>query len=212
MNDVNRTSAATPDVDLESMSTQEANEFVSRRLWTEEEYFELENQRRMEYSQGAIEVLPVATETHQDITIFCFDALRAFTRAHAPGKVSFSGIRIRVREGEFREPDVAYMKAENAHRRHDKFWEGADLLMETVSPDPKDRVRDLEQKPRDYAEAHIPEYWIIDPQEQKILVLTLEGDTYRVHGEYTKGMRATSVLLPGFAVSVDEVFAQKASA
>jgi hypothetical protein len=40
-----------------------------------------------------------------------------------------------------------------------------------------------------------------------ILVLTLDGSAYRVHGEFARGATATSLLLPGFTVSVDAVFA-----
>ena len=39
------------------------------------------------------------------------------------------------------------------------------------------------------------------------MVLTLDGTAYRVHGEFGAGMTVTSVLLPGFAVAVDEVLA-----
>jgi Uma2 family endonuclease len=52
--------------------------------------------------------------------------------------------------------------------------------MEVVSPD--DPGRDLETKRREYAQARIPEYWIIDPRTNEILVLTLgeSGTTYGV--------------------------------
>jgi Uma2 family endonuclease len=99
------------------------------------------------------------------------------------------------------------MKAEHAHRRHEKYWDGADLVVEVVSADPKDRKRDLEVKPREYARAGISEYWIIDPEQRQIRVLILQGRTYKLHGEFVPGMQATSVLLPGFAVFVDDVLA-----
>jgi hypothetical protein len=38
-------------------------------------------------------------------------------------------------------------------------------------------------------------------------VLTLDGQTYRTHGEFGRGAVATSVLFPGVSVSVDAVFA-----
>ena len=44
---------------------------------------------------------------------------------------------------------------------------------------------------------------------QKITVLTLDGDSYAVHGEFAPGEQATSRLLPGFAVAVAETFAAK---
>src|SRR5262249_38181731 len=141
---------------------------------------------------------------------FLFTMLCAFTEVHAPGVVLFSGMKVRLQKGaraRFRDPDVLYMKAEHARRRHEKFWDRADLVMEVVSPDPKDRERDLEVKPREYARAGISEYWIIDPEQRQIRVLTLEGRTYKLHGDFGPGMQATSVLLPGFAVSVDAVFA-----
>jgi Uma2 family endonuclease len=135
--------------------------------------------------------------------------LSAFTEVHAPGVVLSLGMRVRLQKGarpRFRAPDVLYMRAEHARRRHEKFWDGADLVMEVVSPDPKDRKRDLEVKPGEYARAGISEYWIIDPHRRYIRVLTLEGRSYKLHGEFGPGTQATSVLLPGFAVSVDEVF------
>ena len=58
-----------------------------------------------------------------------------------------------------------------------------------------------------YAEAGIPEYWIVDPQKRVITVLVLADAVYRVHGEFTPEQQATSVLLGGFAVDVAEVFA-----
>lgn len=81
---------------------------------------------------------------------FLLDLLRGFVEPRRLGKVSFSGIRVRIKKDpqpKFREPDIAFMKTENAHRRTDEFWDGADLVMEIVSGDEKDRKRDYENKP-----------------------------------------------------------------
>jgi len=100
---------------------------------------------------------------------------------------------------------VVLMLAEHADRRHQQYWEVPDLVMEVVSPDY--RRHDLETKRREYAQAGIPEYWIVDPEEEQITVLTLEGERYAVHGVFERGMVAKSVLLAGFEVAVDEVWA-----
>lgn len=77
--------------------------------------------------------------------------------------------------------------------------------MEIVSEgDPK---RDWEVKRAEYAEATIPEYWIIDPRLQQITVLKLDGEQYSVHGQYAPGQIATSCLLDGFRCDVAAVFA-----
>jgi Uma2 family endonuclease len=83
--------------------------------------------------------------------------------------------------------------------------------MEVVSPDPKDRVRDWKTKAREYARAGIGEYWIIDPEQQKVRVLVLGGKTYKLHGDFLPGAHATSALLPGFTVAVDSILAPPGS-
>src|SRR5437773_2718941 len=79
--------------------------------------------------------------------------------------------------------------------------DGADLVMEVVSEGSENRKRDLETKRLEFAAAGIAEYWIVDPQEQRITVLVLDGSIYRVHGEFAPGTQASSVLLPGFSVA-----------
>ena len=76
-----------------------------------------------------------------------------------------------------------------------------------MSGDKKSRRHDLVTKRAEYARAGIPEYWIVDRQQERILVLRLSGRRYVVHGEYGPGTMAASHLLPGFTVAVDEVFA-----
>jgi Uma2 family endonuclease len=50
------------------------------------------------------------------------------------------------------------------------------LVIEVVSPD--DPARDYRYKRSEYAVRGIPEYWIIDPAQQQILVLTLNQGFY----------------------------------
>ncbi len=114
---------------------------------------------------------------------------------------------VRLPTGKYREPDVLFMLARNAHRMHEQAWDGADLVMEVVS---EDRARDLVTKRADYAEAGIPEYWIVDPCIATVSVLVLEGGSYQVRGEFARGQQADSALLPGFAVDVTAVFGPKA--
>ena len=96
------------------------------------------------------------------------------------------------------------VKSATDPRRRNRFWTGADLVMEIVSKDNPER--DLVEKPEDYAEAKIPEYWIVNPLDETITVLRLEGAAYLEHGVFGRGQQATSALLPGFAVNVDDVF------
>ncbi|MCU0541412.1 MAG: Uma2 family endonuclease [Oscillatoriaceae cyanobacterium Prado104] len=52
------------------------------------------------------------------------------------------------------------------------------LVVEVVSPGRVARERDYDCKRTQYAAIGIPEYWIVDPQEQAVTVLQLESDRY----------------------------------
>jgi len=178
--------------------------FPSQGDWTQEQYLALPGSRLIEFEDGRIEVLLMPTEFHQFIVAFLYNCLTAFIMAADAGKALFAPFPVRLRDGKFREPDVLFIKKENYVRRKPQFWEGADLVMEVVSPD--DRRRDIDLKRREYAQASIAEYWIIDPRHETISVLTLEGESYKVAGEYRKGQQAGSALLPAIKVDVTATF------
>jgi Uma2 family endonuclease len=173
--------------------------------WSEADYLWLTNRtnRLIELSDGRIEVLPMPTEKHQVISAYLYLALLTFIQ-RIGGKVFYAPLRLRVATERFREPDLLLLMAADDPRRHNEYWEGADLVVEIVSPD--DPQRDLVQKRREYAEAGIPEYWIVNPQTETISVLRLDGTKYAEHGVFQRGEQAASALLAGFQVSVAAVF------
>jgi Uma2 family endonuclease len=173
--------------------------------WSEEAYLWLTNQtnRLIEFTNGFIEILPMPTEKHQAILKLLFLAFNAFVE-QLGGTVFFATLRLRLKSGKFREPDLLLLLAANDRRRGDAYWTGADLVLEVVSPD--DPNRDLVKKRREYAQSGIPEYWIVNPQNETITVLRLEGTKYMTHGAFKRGTIATSALLSDFTVSVDGVF------
>jgi Uma2 family endonuclease len=185
--------------------------FPPRGQWTEEEYFALKTNRFVELSDGCLEVHAPPTLSHQLLCANLYGLLSAFVSAEDLGTVLFGALPVRLWRGKIREPDVVFMRKEHAHRMGEEFWKGADLVMEVVSDDPESRRRDLEIKRRDYARARIPEYWIIDPQKERILVLRLSSKRYVVHGEFTRGEVAASHLRPGFTVDVTEALSRGAA-
>ena len=183
--------------------------YPDQGYWEESDYLSLDTNHLVEFSDGCVDVLPMPTQSHQFIVQFLSNALFAFASAAGVGHVLFAPLRVRLRRSRYREPDVVFMLAAHANRMGEKFWNGADLVMEVVSDDPESRERDLVEKRAEYAAAAIPEYWIIDPAEQRVTVLKLRGKKYVVHGEVQSGQRATSALLDGFALEVDRVFAAR---
>jgi len=183
--------------------------FPDQGTWSIDDYLELTNSsnQRVEFDDGNIEVLAMPTEAHELIIRFLFLAMYNFATPKQLGEAFFSGIRVRNLNTKYRIPDIVFMLTENRHRRTNDFWDGADLVMEVVSPDAESRTRDLVKKKQEYAAASIPEYWIVDPRNSQVTVLTLQNGDYVEHGTFQTGEHATSVLLQEFSIDVSAVFA-----
>src|SRR5262245_39331537 len=110
------------------------------------------------------------TEAHEAIVQFLLFALLGYVEKRKLGKVYSNGIRLRIRPRKIRLPDIIFLHKEHFHARHNRVWDGADLVMEVVSEDPKYRVRDYQEKLTDHTEAKVAEYWIIDPEHQQVIV------------------------------------------
>lgn len=181
--------------------------FPPQGSWNEWDYLALHTNLLVELTDGFVEVLEMPTPAHQRIVSYFYDELRQAIRPSNLGEALFAPMPVKLRSSRFREPDVMFMLTEHSSRKGEKYWDGADLAMEVVSDDPESRDRDLVQKRADYADAGVTEYWIIDPREKKILVLSLHRGEYTLRGEFGAGQKAVSALLPGFEVSVDGAFA-----
>jgi Uma2 family endonuclease len=173
--------------------------------WSDDDYLWLTDHttRLVELSDGFLEPLPMPTDKHQSILELLFLLFHGFLRPRG-GKVHVAPMRLRLRSGKFREPDLLLLLNAKDPRRQNRFWTGADLVLEVVSKDNPER--DLIQKRHEYARAKIPEYWIVNPLTETVLVFRLRGKSYYKAGTYVRGSRAVSPLMPGFSVSVAEVF------
>jgi Uma2 family endonuclease len=79
------------------------------------------------------------------------------------------------------------------------------MVVEVVSSsdtDKKFRKRDYEDKRAEYAARGIPEYWIVDPIAEVVLVLSLKGTEYQEQ-RFTGEMAIVSPTFPGLNPTVD---------
>ena len=201
-----------PNLDIDGVEYvwQLARLYPPQGAWTEEKYLSLTDHENLhvEFVEGRLEFLPMPTEAHHEILQLIFLQLHAFVAKLGCGKVHFNGLRVRTQPAKYREPDIVFLAKENFGKRKNRFWVGADLAVEIVSDDPKDRKRDYEDKLVEYAQAGIAEYWIVDYQERVVIVNKLAdgANKYSEHGRFSDGDQATSVLLEGFSIDVASLF------
>jgi len=185
------------DLVLESLAAQ--------GQWEESAYCWLADRanRLIEFTDGYIEVLPMPTDDHQLLSQLLLLEFLAFLKPRG-GLIQYAPLKLRIRARKYREPDLLLLLHANDQRRGQQYWTGADLVVEIISPD--NPARDLIEKRRDYAEAGIQEYWIVNPLDETVAVLQLQGGSYREHGIFGRGSRATSALLPVFGVDITALF------
>ena len=183
--------------------------FPAQGCWTEQDYLELNPNRWVEFSHGFVEFLATPTLTHQLAALYLYRVLESYVSTNRLGTALAGPYRVRLWEGKYREPDVLFVEAKHASRLGEHYCKGADLVMEIVSDGEDSHRLDRETKREEYAKARIPEYWIVDPEQGRITVLALDGRSYKVLGEFSRGQIAISKLLPEFSVDVTRAMAAK---
>ncbi len=107
-------------------------------------------------------------------------------------------IAFRLDDGSGPEPDLAYVSKRRLQLVRRGFIDGApDWALEIISPDSVDR--DYYKKLKQFEEARVREYWIVDPLEEKMtcFVLTSKGKLKKVP---IKQDRIESKVIAGFWV------------
>lgn len=121
---------------------------------------------RAEWSNGEVILFMPAKKSHQEIMGFLLELLGFFVRLFDSGVLLAPPYTMRLAHSS-REPDLLFVAKKNADRLTENYLAGpADLVVEIVSDDSVNR--DRREKLKEYREAGIPEYWIIDPRPGKL--------------------------------------------
>jgi Uma2 family endonuclease len=178
----------------------------THRLYT---YAELaaempETNQPHELWDGALIMSPTPSFFHQEIAFGFHRALHDWVMAHNLGKVIGAPIDMVLSPHRAVQPDVAFIAKDRLAIIQRVIMGPADLVAEIVSL--QGRSRDRIEK-RDLYEQHgVKEYWIIDPEAQTVEVLALVNGRYELVLRSLPGETASSRLLPGFEVSVGDLF------
>ena len=158
-----------------------------------------------ELINGELHQMPPATGEHQFLMDFLVRMINNLaTSVQPPLGLAFSNLGLAISELYAPTPDIIYLRSENVHLIKGSFVEGVpDLVIEILS---RDRNRDRVMKRGLYADAGIPEYWVVDPVSDTITVLELSGTEYMERAELRRGDVLTTFAIPGFALPLEELF------
>ncbi len=160
-----------------ALSKQQQSEPILPAPLTYRDWLELpEDDRRLELWNGAIVVSPSPNGRHQRIQARIGYHLMSEVLRH-PNADLFYEYDVRLSDHTVVQPDIVVFTGAAGGKRTPQAIVGPpDLIVEIVSP--SSRSRDFIQKSALYAEAGVPEYWLIDPDAQQLIIGRLRDGKY----------------------------------
>jgi Uma2 family endonuclease len=183
------------------------------RFRTIEEYLDYDDgtDTRYELVDGELVELPNEKQTNLLIARFlflCFIQMGIpFNRVGDKQQIDVKSLIVKARE-----PDLTVITEETREAMGDASLITHEmpppmLVVEVVSPGKpgeQNYDRDYVDKPKEYATRGIPEYWLIDPSRQIVLVLTLKGATYQ-EKSFTGNAAIVSSAFPDLKLTAEQI-------
>ena len=173
---------------------------------TLEEWAELPEDDEGELVDGFLMEEEAPDFLHELIVAWFICVLRNWV-APRGGLVGGSGAKLAIREGRGRKPDAVVYSHGRLPPARGVIRVAPDIVLEVVSPRPRDGRRDRVEKLVDYAELGVRRYWLLDPELRTLEMLELGAD-----GRYAHALSATGGVLTaipgceGLSLDLDELW------
>jgi Uma2 family endonuclease len=181
----------------------------STKTLTLADWAALDEDEEGELVDGHIEEEEVPDWIHETVVVWLASLLRAWA-APRGGFVAGSEIKYAVGPRRGRKPDLsAFFPGGKVPPRRGLVRIPPDLVVEVVTPTPRDGRRDRVEKTADYASFGVRWYWIVDPELRSFEVLELAAD-----GRYAHALGATDGTIDrvpgceGLSIDLDSLWAE----
>lgn len=174
------------------------------KRWTYEEYSRLNDDQRYEIIDGNLLMAPAPDTWHQHWTGEIFIILKSYAGRQKLGKILLSPVDVVLDSANTVQPDLVFVGTANlAIIRRPAIFGAPDLLVELISP--SSVRRDRYDKKELYARFGVKEYWIGDPANRSLEILTLREGRYELHCAAEEKGKLTSLVLPGLEFDLASV-------
>jgi len=181
---------------------------TSPSVTTLEAWAALDEDDSRELVDGRLEDEEVPSAIHEAVVRWILVLLDAYFRPRG-GLVFGSGIRLAVSARSGRSPDIVCYGPGRRPEARGLVRVPPDVVVEVVSPSPRDERRDRIEKPDDYAVFGVRSYWIVDPDYRSFEVWELGADKRYVRA--AAGIQGKVERVPGFdglSLDLDELWAE----
>ncbi|MBI2060415.1 MAG: Uma2 family endonuclease [Nitrospirae bacterium] len=164
-----------------------------------------EDGNRHEIIEGEHYMSPAPETQHQRIIVKLARLMGNHLERSGQGEILVAPTDVVLSDTNVVQPDLIYVSKENARIITKANIRGVpDLIVEVLSPGSAKRDQSLKKDL--YARAGVKEYWIVDPAKRAVDVFRLGKSGYSPPKRFTRRDTLRAVLVPGFSVSVGELF------
>ncbi|MCC6552972.1 MAG: Uma2 family endonuclease [Polyangiaceae bacterium] len=175
---------------------------------TLEQWADLDEDEPGELVDGRLVEEEVPTHLHEIVVAWLIEQLRRWARPRG-GWVFGSEHKLALGAGRGRKPDVTLYRAGAPLRRRDAVSRAApDLVVEVVSPRPRDVRRDRLEKLHEYAQLGVRSYWLIDPEARLVEMCVLGPDGLYVLARSAAAGKVQPPELEDLELDLDDLWAE----
>ncbi len=174
--------------------------------WTYEMYSALpEDGHRYEIIQGVLMMSPAPEIAHQAVIMRLSRYLDEQIFSTERGWVFLAPTDVVLSSQKVVQPDILVLLHKHQDRLKKRYIEGApDLIVEVISPG--SAIYDRLVKHSLYVESGVPEYWLVNLQDQSIEVFVLEGKHFHSPGLFRNEQQVKSLLIPNETLQAAHFF------
>jgi Uma2 family endonuclease len=178
------------------------------RLMTFEEWAAMDEDEPGELVDGRLEEEEGPDLIHELVVSWLIYVFR--TWLGQKGFVFSSDGKYAVRSDRGRKPDLTVYLNREARRPPARGLVRVppDIIVEVVSPSPRDERRDRIEKMDEYASFGATWYWIVDPSLQSLEIFELTGGRYARAARATEGRLDEVPGCPGLQLDLDEIWGE----
>ena len=157
--------------------------------------------------EGTLYMSPSPNRFHQQIVLRIAHAIQTYLDAHPVGEVYVAPLDVYLTDTDVYQPDVVFVRRENAKVLvYEGFVGAPDLVVEVLSP--SNSKLDLGPKRAVYARFGVKELWVADPVKSTVSVYRFLEGAEKPAMTAAVGDVVSTTLIPGFALRMADVFKQ----
>ena len=169
------------------------------------DYTQLPEDKRYELIEGDFYMTPSATTRHQTVSSKLQFRLTQYVEGKNFGLVLAAPLDVVFSDEDVVQPDIIFISQDRKGIIKPENIRGApDLVIEILSP--ATAARDLGVKKRLYAKHAVLEYWVVNPEDQTIEVMSWTEKGFKTEQVYPKSSALRSKILPDFTLPVGQIF------